>query len=284
MANLRPLHLALSLAMALSDASALQSSTAAVQARIDRDHERGEPVVVHVVVALCDNKNQGIVPVSASLGNGQDPRTNLYWGALYGVRTHLTRSGYRLLERSSRPSEGVLERIVLGKTVTRSGKPLEVFVVAEAWDGRLIRQAIQRFLRIAAGRDAEVLSVDTGRSTVRLRAGGGATVAAFVGHNGLMDFDLETIPRAKADVPARASMVLACASKPYFLQALRAGGSHPLLLTTGLMAPEAYTLDAALTTLVEGGDSEAIHESAARAYDAYQKCGLRGARGLFSVE
>ena len=37
--------------------------------------------VVHVFVALCDNRHQGIVPVRAELGNGQDPRTNLYWGA-----------------------------------------------------------------------------------------------------------------------------------------------------------------------------------------------------------
>ncbi len=33
---------------------------------------------IHVFVALCDNQNQGIVPVPASLGNGQDPKSNLY--------------------------------------------------------------------------------------------------------------------------------------------------------------------------------------------------------------
>ncbi len=36
--------------------------------------------VIHVFVALCDNKYQGIVSVPASIGNGQDPKTNLYWG------------------------------------------------------------------------------------------------------------------------------------------------------------------------------------------------------------
>jgi len=34
-----------------------------------------------VFVALADNFNQGIVPVSAKLGNGDNPKTNLYWGA-----------------------------------------------------------------------------------------------------------------------------------------------------------------------------------------------------------
>ena len=38
---------------------------------------------IHVFVALCDNKYQGIVPVPESIGNGQNARTNLYWGAAY---------------------------------------------------------------------------------------------------------------------------------------------------------------------------------------------------------
>ena len=42
---------------------------------------------VHVFVALADNEHQGIVPVPAKLGNGEDPEHNLYWGSAYGVKT-----------------------------------------------------------------------------------------------------------------------------------------------------------------------------------------------------
>jgi hypothetical protein len=42
------------------------------------------PCTIHVFVALADNKNQGIVPVAAILGNGEDPQHNLYWGSAYG--------------------------------------------------------------------------------------------------------------------------------------------------------------------------------------------------------
>ncbi|MBS1655648.1 MAG: hypothetical protein JSU05_12430, partial [Bacteroidetes bacterium] len=38
---------------------------------------------IHVFVALCDNKYQGIVPVPAKIGNGQDPANNLYWGCSF---------------------------------------------------------------------------------------------------------------------------------------------------------------------------------------------------------
>ena len=49
-------------------------------------------LVAHVLVALCDNENQGIVPVPKTLGNGLDLRNNLYWGALYGIRTEFKKS------------------------------------------------------------------------------------------------------------------------------------------------------------------------------------------------
>src|SRR5215203_6417081 len=51
----------------------------------------GKPLVVHVTVALCDNATQGIVPVPPAIGDGNDPRTNLYWGASYGVKSQLKR-------------------------------------------------------------------------------------------------------------------------------------------------------------------------------------------------
>ena len=44
-------------------------------------------MVIHVIVALCDNDYQGIVPVPKRIGNGDDPANNLYWGAAYGVRS-----------------------------------------------------------------------------------------------------------------------------------------------------------------------------------------------------
>jgi len=48
-----------------------------VRQRIAADAGSGVPLVAHVIVALCDNESQGIVPVPARLGNGQDPGSNL---------------------------------------------------------------------------------------------------------------------------------------------------------------------------------------------------------------
>ena len=78
---------------------------------------------IHVFVALCDNENQGIVPVPRALGDGRDPDNNLYWGALYGTRTFFKKSSdWRLINTIRRPTDNILERIIFlygNKTIER---------------------------------------------------------------------------------------------------------------------------------------------------------------------
>ncbi len=66
---------------------------------------------IHVFVALCDNKNQGIIPVPKSLGNGQNPATNLYWGATYGVKNFFAKKSphWALLKVMKNPTNQILE-------------------------------------------------------------------------------------------------------------------------------------------------------------------------------
>jgi len=103
----------------------------------------------------------------------------------------------------------------------------------------------------------------------------------YVGHDGLMDFQLTQTPVKKNDQP-REAIILACASKAYFAAPLRSSGAFPLLWTTGLMAPEAYTLKSALDGWMADESHEQIRDRAAAAYDKYQKCGLRAAHNLFA--
>ena len=49
------------------------------------------------------------------------------------------------------------------------------------------------------------------------------------------------------------------------------------------MAPEAYTLMAALTGWIANEDNQAIRQRAAQAYNKYQKCGARAALRLFTT-
>lgn len=229
---------------------------------------------VHVFVALADNKNQGIVPVAAKLGNGEDAENNLYWGAAYGVKTFFARS--REWERVScrpGPKPEILERCIF------KHRNQSVFLVADAYRGIQIKQAIVDFLDAAAGIRPEQVAIQAGLKTSSIVAAGGANLVVYVGHEGFMDFQLPALPASKNTSP-RPAIVLACISKSYFAAALRTAGVQPLVWTTGLMAPEAYILKSALDGWVLNESNEQIRERAAIAYNQYQKCGLNAARRL----
>jgi hypothetical protein len=229
---------------------------------------------VHVLVALCDNVNQGIIPVPATLGNGDDPKNNLYWGAMYGTKSFLKRSkAWTCVAEETRLGEDIIQRVIFKHSTTN------VYLVADAYRGASIKQAVADFLDSAAGHSMAAFTV--GEETLGLN--GQADLLVYVGHNGLMDFSVKQTERSGGK-RGRDAIVLACKSKQYFQPRLSKLGCRSVLLTTGLMAPEAYTLEAAVEAWLSGGDGKAIHERAARAYHRYQKCGLNGARRLFFSE
>jgi hypothetical protein len=235
------------------------------------------PRVAHVFVALADNQNQGIVPVPARLGNGRDPANNLYWGAAFGVKTYFRSSpGWELIQCGAGPKPSVLERCAFKNSQSN------FYVVADAYDGSQIRQAVTDFLSASARLEKETLSLKTKSGEVKLEIRGAAELAAYVGHDAFMDFSIPKIV-GKKDGSAHKVIVLACASKQYFGSYLRETGGDPLLWTTGLMAPEAYTLRAALEGFIAGENGEQIRQRAAQAYDKYQKCGLHAAQKLFAT-
>lgn len=233
--------------------------------------------VIHVFVALADNINQGIVPVSASLGNGDNPTTNLYWGAAFGVRTFFDRNkDWQLISQVANPRPAVLERLVF------KHRQRELFMVADAYQGKEISQATGDFLEAAAGRAGDTVKVESASGEVEFHADGSAEMVAYVGHNGLMDFQLDAPPRAR-DERNRKAIILACASKQYFTAPLKQTGASPLVWTTNLMAPEAYVLSAAIDGWMNKENDEAVRARAAKAYHKYQNCGLNAANKLFAT-
>ncbi|HTT19845.1 MAG TPA: hypothetical protein VMG82_12905 [Candidatus Sulfotelmatobacter sp.] len=234
------------------------------------------PRIVHVFVALADNQHQGIVPVAPILGNGDDPEHNLYWGSAYGVKAFFSHSSqWKRWGCFPKPNTSILERCIF------IYNKADVYLIADAYRGIEIKQAILDFLDSAAGGGAESIpgaASDTG-PVRKLPIRGGAALLAYVGHDGLMDFQLPQFPRQR-DGTHRDAIVLACASKQFFAEAIRTGGAYPVVWTTGLMAPEAYTLQAALDGWIAGETREQIRDRAAGAYDKYQKCGAKAARRL----
>lgn len=224
---------------------------------------------IHVMVALCDNKYQGIVKVPKGIGNGQDPNSNLYWGCGYGIRTYFKKSANWKEVRRYKVDQVCLERIIFKHTKEN------YYLVADAYDGRYISDCTIDFLEGCSGMEKDTIKI--GNTILGIK--GNAKLLAYIGHNGLMDFSLPNLYK-NADGKQRDAIILACASKQYFSSFLKSAKANPVLWTTHLMCPEAYTLHDALEVYIQGGTAASLRESAAAAYNKYQKCGIKGARRL----
>ncbi len=222
------------------------------------------PKTIRVIVSLADNTHQGIVPIKASLGNGQDPKNNLYWGAMYGVKSYFKRqTGWSVTKTDTTHfNPHVLEALNFHI------KDQPFIGYAEAWDGAHQKEATEYFMKLL------------------LRPEDSLTI--FVGHNPLMDVDVD-FPRFAAKHAAqnknleRKFAVIGCQSKAYFEKGIAATGHTPYVLTNGNMAPEAYVVEAIIRAWLESKPAQTAREYAAKAYAKYQKIPLKNANWLFDV-
>lgn len=233
---------------------------------------KAETKIIHVFVALCDNDSQGIVPVPKKIGNGNDPDNNLYWGCGYGVRTFFKNAAeWKMVSKRKNVSSIILERCIF-KHITQ-----DAFIVADAYKGDKIKNCNEDFFKSSSGNNSDTAMVK--EQILKLEA---AQLVCYVGHDGLMDFVIENYPKQKNN-SKKDVIILACASRNYYKEGLKQAGAFPLLWTTNLMCPEAYTLKAAIDGWLLNETGEKIHLRAAEAYNQYLKCGINGAKKLFAT-
>ena len=177
-------------------------------------NDQSDARIIRVSVALCDNEHQGIVPVSAELGDGMNPNTNLYWGAMYGVRAFFDRDlTWKRMVKVDSISDMVLERIIY-KYWHNDADNHPIFIIADAYRGDHIREAIIDFFRATANSlPADSVQFD---DSYYLNIGK-PDLVVYIGHDGLMDFDILPITAINAErLSAPQTMILACFSKDYF--------------------------------------------------------------------
>lgn len=221
---------------------------------------------IHVLVALCDNKYQRIVPVPSKIGNGQDPDNNLYWGCAFGVKTFFKNSSQWKLIKQAKGNNVLMERLVF------KNKTSNYYLVADAYNGQFIKDATIDFLNYCSGSKKDTLQL-AGKA---IGIGGNASLMAYIGHDGLMDFSIAERFSSKDD-KKRDAIMLACISKKYFAPHLQPTKATPILWSTSLMSPEAYTLHDALEAYIVGTD---VQTAGAKAYSKYQKCSMKAAKHL----
>ncbi len=220
-----------------------------------------EPATIHVFVALVDNKHQGIAPVPAKIGNGDDPANNLYWGCDDALPPLLRKSAVWKLESTGPgPKPEILERKIY---THKSGKWR---MVADAYRGSAIKDCTADFFS-ALGSETPVAEMP---------------LVVYIGHDGLMEFAVPDAAIAKRG-PGREAIVFCCESRQYFGKPLAAVNAKPVLLTTQFMYPGGFLLVAALEGWTKGETPEQIRQRAGAAYARNQKISVKAATGVFTT-
>jgi hypothetical protein len=237
-------------------------------------HSNENPKVIHVLVALCDNEFQGIVKVSKSLGNGDNTETNLYWGCDGGVRATFRKSPqWKLVKIIKNPKPFVLERAVF------LHKESNTLLFADGYRGRYIKNTLDDFFALLAGRQIEKEEEQIPQLNKMIRAGSNASLVVYVGHNGLMDVKFDSLPDGRS---GKQAIVLCCKSQQYFQSILSNYGVQPVLLTTQLMYPGAMILEEAFEGWIKGETREQIRIRAGETYAKNQKISVKAGIGVFS--
>lgn len=214
---------------------------------------------IGVFVALADNASQGIVPVPAAIGDGNDPERNLYWGTAEGLKGVFDKS--RVWQRTG-ASNGPAGTDVL-RTRTYRHRKTGAILTAKAYRGTALKRCIQGF-------EAAI-------------QGGSCDMVVFIGHNGLMDFSLPVPARLAGPTNAVDCVVLCCKSESYFRSRIESAGGRPVLLTTQLMYPGAFILHAVAEGWLDGATTTELRELVGEAYAANQKLSKRAGIGVFAT-
>lgn len=252
------------------------------QKRITEKIENKIPLIVHVLVPLCDNENQGIVSVNANLGNGLNLRTNLYWGSKYGIKNHFkVLKGWKLVQTESNTNKNILERAVFKKILPNK---TTVYLIADAYRGDKMEACLEDYLQAISGRKQEDIAIKNNSANPNNTPIGiysNADLIVFNGHNGLMDHTLDF--QNSQDNQIRETAVIGCISHRYFKEHLLHSKGYPILMTTNLMAPEGYVLEGLINAWIDQKSGAEIRKNVGKAYHQYQKCGINGATRLFKT-
>lgn len=202
-------------------------------------------VLALLLISLL-SRSQDTVKVFVALWNSP-PKTDLYWGKMYGIKTYFNQDKDWEMVNSKNPNNTILEQILF------YNKTLDLYVDAMAYNTSKIKKTITEFIEYAYQASEEELVI-------------------YVGHDGLMDFDIDVVPQ-KNHCDA---MVFSCVSQNYFSPYL-----DMILSTYTFMAPEAYGVMAAIESWAKKENEEGIRKNTAVSYAKYQKISVRSAERTF---
>jgi len=233
------------------------------------------PLVAHVLVPLCDNEHQGIIPTSPKIGDGMKPNSNLYWATSKGVKRYFSDlTDWKLLKSIENPKENILERVVFYKKFSNGA---EVYLVADAYIGDKMPECLDDYFNSLSEHLTDSIVLEKRIIPIN----GGADLIAFNGHNGLMD-EQTSFTSATSKTRPKDAVSISCALRGYFKPNYVKTNSFPLVHTTNLLYPGAFILEGILNEWAMLKSDKDCKIAAGKAYYKNKpKSGPNGSQNLF---
>ncbi|MFQ5430674.1 MAG: hypothetical protein ACE5E1_10225 [Phycisphaerae bacterium] len=241
---------------------------------VDTIRRRGALTVTLHVALFADTGNGR----AGAFGDGDNPATNLYWGALYGVETHFANAaGWQRRYTDDGGGPPLLRRVVFSRRVEPTpawrergvDKPFDLFVLANAWPNARIIEAMEQPLRDAICGAPVRIEID-GRM---LEFAGGSAVVGYVGQNHMLDEYWDPFAQLGGCAPSRqVGVFYLCPRSAVVLhEPVVRRGLYAVLFTRSAATPEAYLVDGMFRGLASGELGDAFIAGAAAEYARYQK-------------
>lgn len=240
-------------------------------------HAAAEQKIIHLFVALCDNKTQGIAPVGKTIGDGDKPDANLYWGCSDGAQKIFTKSHYwKKLEthkpQELDPSSPVMRRIIFQHTKNKT------LLITDAYQGSQMKQCLTDYLNTTTGSYQPNITVKT--LDKKITIGAKSHLTAYIGHNGLMEHQI--ITTKAPNPPTLDTITLCCISDSYFKPYFSKTNTRPILQTKSLMYPGAFILHDVLEGWFRNEPLDQLRTRAAKAYAKNQKISIASGYSIFT--
>jgi hypothetical protein len=250
-----------------------------IEAQLAQKVANEKPLVVHIFVPLCDNEHQGIVPTTASLGNGFSLRSNLYWATSTGMKRYFKeKKTWKLLKsiKNVYQDSVVLERVVFKRTYSNNAV---VYLIADAYRGDKMLETVNHFLRAASNNYTEQLNLDNGTA---VSIHGAADLVVFNGHNGLFDLYYNQPNRWYNSTNSQKDIaIIACYASEHFEREAMRAKAYPIVRAKGRLHPGAFVISGIIDKWAMLKSVEEMRLNAGKAYCKIHDCSIKTSQKLF---
>lgn len=216
--------------------------------------------IIHIYTVLADSERQFMLNIPRENARGDELNSNYYWGSETGLACVLDKSKDWTLIYKDTSGKLVLERRVYSYLYDE-----DVFIVADAYKGVDIKEALYDYTRALSGQNIDKFSFNFESQHYEISSGGASDLTVYFGHNILFDINFTNFP-SKADDYKHFTIVYTYYGSEYFRDAINKAEATAVLWTYGMMVPEAKTLVSVLTTWANESTIKAVRSEARKIY------------------